>query len=826
MGVLETFTPAHLGDDLMGSLWQDFRYAFRAFARQPALTLIAVLSLGLGIGATATVFTWLQGFVFNPLPAIPEAGRLVVANTRAPDGTPWSVSWPDFEDWRAGARTVDLAAWEMTQLGLREGSGPTERAWGMLVSGNYFEDLKVGATLGRILSMDDERNRAPVAVLGHGYWQRHFASDSSVLGRSITLNGAAFTIVGVAAPRFGGTYIGLSLNLYLPITTRPLLAPDGAQLLRDRQHRSLGVVGRLEPGATASQASADLDRLARRAGKAGGLAEPLGAVVQRHSDVDAPGAMRPVLLALLALASLVLLIACANVASLLLARAIARRREVAVRLAMGASRARLVRQLLTESVALAALAGLFGVALSFWGRDAMLALLPAVPYPVGLDFRLDGRVLVFATAVTAAAAVIFGLVPALQASRPDLVPALKDEIGEGRGRRGRMQSALVVAQVALSLVTLVSAGLFVRSLDAYRSVDTGMHGTDRVLLVGTDMRLTGIASDSLQVTMVRRLLEGIRALRGVEAVAVARAVVLGPGPVASLPMRIEGYAPAPNENMNISQNVVSGDYFRATGIGVLEGRDISDADVAGNAPVAVVNDAFVRKYLAGRSAIGARVNATGDEGLTIVGVVATSKYDDYTEAPRPMVFRAYSARSAPPAFTVHVRASGEPLALTTAIRGVFGEVSASLPFLDPRIMAEFNTIPYFPQKVGAIMLAAIGSLALLLAAIGIYGVMSYTVSRRTREIGVRIALGAGRRDVVGLIVTRSVRLTGLGILIGGVAALGVGQVLKSQLYGISPSDPLTFAGITLLLGLIALLASWLPASRAAAVNPLVALRHD
>jgi predicted permease len=674
--------------------------------------------------------------------------------------------------------------------------------------------------------MDDERNRAPVAVLGHGYWQRHFAGDSTVVGRNITLNGAAFTIVGVAAPRFGGTYIGLSLNLYLPITTRPLLAPDGAQLLRDRQHRSLGVVGRLKQGATASQASAELDRLARWAGKAGGLAEPLGAVVRRHNEVDAPGAMRPVLLALLALASLVLLIACANVASLLLARAIARRREVAVRLAIGASRARLVRQLLTESVALAALAGLFGVALSFWGRDAMLALLPAVPYPVGLDFRLDGRVLVFATAVTATAAVIFGLVPALQASRPDLVPALKDEIGEGRGRRGQMQSALVVAQVALSLVTLVSAGLFVRSLDAYRSVDTGMHGTDRVLLVGTDMRLTGIASDSLQVTMVRRLLEGIRAVRGVEAVAVARAVVLGPGAVATTPMRIEGYAPAPNENMNISQNVVSGDYFRATGIGVLDGRDISDADVAGNAPVAVVNDAFVRKYLAGRSAIGARVNAAGDEWLTIVGVVATSKYNDYTEAPQPMVFRAYSARSAPPAFTVHVRASGEPLALTPAIRRVFGEVSASLPFLDPRIMAEFNTIPYFPQKVGAIMLAAVGSLALVLAAIGIYGVMSYTVSRRTREIGVRIALGAGRKDVVGLVVTRSVRLTGLGILIGGVAALGVGQVLKSQLYGISPNDPLTFVGITLTLGLIALLASWLPASRAAAVNPLVALRHD
>jgi predicted permease len=810
----------------MESLWQDIRFAFRAFARQPALTLVAVVSLGLGIGATSTVFTWLQGFVFNPLPAVPGWDRLVVANTRAPDGSAWSVSWPDFQDWRAGARTVDLAAWEMAQLGLREGSGSTERAWGMLVSGNYFEGLQVGTAMGRVLSMDDERQGTPVAVLGHGYWQRRFAGDSGVLGRTITLNGAPFTIVGVAAPRFGGTYIGLSLNLYVPITTMPLLMRGGEAALRDRQNRSFEVVGRLKQGATAAQVTDELDPLARRAGEAGGLTELLGAVVRPHNAVDAPAAMRPVLIALLALAGLVLLIACANVANLLLARAIARRREVAVRLAVGASRSRLVRQLLTESLALALLAGLFGVLLSFWGRDAMLALLPAVPYPVGLDFRLDGAVLVFATAVTGAAAVAFGLVPALQASRLDLVPTLKDEIGEGRGRRGRLPSALVVTQVALSLVTLVSAGLFVRSLNEYRSMDTGMNGTDRVLLVGTDMRLTGIVNDSVEVSMVRRLLEGIRGLPGVEAAAVARAIVLGPGPVSSASMRIEGYAPAPSENMNISQNVVSGDYFRTTGIPVLEGRDISDADVAGNAPVAVVNAAFVRKYLAGRSAIGARVNVTGDEWLTVVGVVATSKYDSYTEAPLPMVFRAYSARSAPPAFAVHVRASGNPLALTPAIRHVFAEVGAALPFLDPRIMAEFNTIPYFPEKVGAIMLAAIGSLALLLAAIGIYGVMSYNVSRRTREIGVRIALGAEPRDVVGIIVGRAVRLIGLGLLIGSAAAIGVGELLKSQLYGISPRDPATFAGIILLLGAVGLLATWLPARRATAVDPLTALRHD
>src|SRR3990172_2437501 len=269
----------------MESLRQDIRFALRSFARQPALTLIAVMSLGLGIGATATVFTWLQGFVFNPLPAVPGWGRLVAVHTRAPGGGTWDVSWPDFQDWRGGARTVDLAAWDMMQLGVRDGGGPTERAWGMLVSGNYFEDLHVRAALGRVLRMEDEQRREPVAVLGHGYWRRRFAGDSSVIGRTITLNGAAFTIVGVAAPRFGGTYIGLNLHLYVPMTTMPLLTPDGTQFLQDRQRRSLDVVGRLKPEATAAQAAAEIEPLALRVGAAGGPAQPPRAAGRPHTPV-------------------------------------------------------------------------------------------------------------------------------------------------------------------------------------------------------------------------------------------------------------------------------------------------------------------------------------------------------------------------------------------------------------------------------------------------------------------------------------------------------------------------------------------------------------
>ena len=810
----------------MQSVIQDVRYALRSFLHRPALTLAAVLSLGMGIGATATVYTWLEGMVLNPLPAIPEWDRVVAGYTRGPAGENWSVSWPDFEDWRQGSRSVDLAAWDMKPVGLRDGTDASERAWSLLVSGNYFESLRVGAELGRVLRKEDETKRLPVAVLGYRYWQGRFAGDPDVIGRSITLNGSAYTIVGVADRRFVGNYTAMDMHLYVPITTYGLLSPDDGAYLQDRKHRSIEVIGRLAPGATLAQAAGELDALAHRAGRLAGVASPLGALMKLHRDVDAPGAMRPLFGALLGIAGVVLLMACANVASLLLARALARRREIAVRLAIGATRQRLVRQLLTESLVLAALSGVAGLALAYWARGALLMLLPTVPYPVFFDFEIDQRVVLFATMATAVAAVVFGLVPALQASRPDLVPSLKDEIGSGTGGRARLQGTLVVLQVALSLTALVAAGLFVRSVRHVRSIDTGMSGLERILLVNTDLGLSGLRGDGVRVTLVRSLLERVRALPGVEGASVARATPLGPGALAIAETRVDGYVPPSSEPVRVSHNDVSDGYFQTTGIRLLEGRAFSAADMDGNGAVAVVNEAFVRRFLAGRPAIGARVAQGAGDWLSIVGVVATTRVNHYTENDEPMVYRPYSARFAPAAFALHVRTTGDPLALTPAVRAAFVDVNSELPFLDPRQMSEFVTIPMFPQVVGATVLAAVGAIALLLAAVGIYGTLAYSVSRRVREIGVRVALGAARRDVLALVLDRALRLALTGLGIGLAASVGVGRLLESQLVGVSGTDPVTFGGVAVLLGTIAFVASWLPARRAAGVDPMVALRHE
>ena len=808
----------------MDSLAQDLRFGLRSLRKHLGLTVVAVLSLGLGIGANTTVFTWLNAFVLNPLPAVAGFDRLVIVNTQGPRGAEWDVSYPNLRDWRAASQAVELAGTEFFQLGLREGSGTTERVWGVLATGNYFDVLRVRPALGRTLTLRDEEERAAVAVLGYSFWQRRFAGDSGIIGRHLSLNGRDVEIVGVAPPRFGGVIIALQMDLYLPLTLQPALV--GRSRLDQRQWQWLDGFARIRDGYTLAQARADLDGVVRRTAEATGDGDSRnGAILRPMSDQDANRVMLPVFLAMLGITGVVLLIACSNVASLLLARALARRREIGIRLALGAGRFRLVRQLLTESLVLALAAGAVGMLVALWGRDLVMKVLPPTQFPIGLDLVITPGVLLFALAVTLVTSLLFGLMPAVQASRPDVVPSLKDTIGSEPGRRSRLQSALVVSQVALALVSLVCAGLFMRSLQASRSADVGFRSPEQVLLVSTDLQLAGVP-DSQRAAVVNRLLDAVRAVPGVAVASVASDVPLGFGGASWRGMFPEGYQPAPDENMAMLYSMVGPDYFRAMDLPILRGRPISDEDRAGAPPVMVVNERFAERYWPGQDPVGRRVRL-GFDGtwFTVVGLAKQGKYASLTEAPVPMAWMSLlqEARSG---LTLHVRTTGEPPALTATLRAVFQSVSADLPFLDVRTMHEHMQAAVVAQRLGAIMLAGFGLVALALSAMGIYGVLSFGVRQRTREIGVRVALGAARRDVMGLVVGRAVRLAGLGLALGLAAALGAAQLLRSQLIGVSPRDPVTFLAIAALLGVVALAAAVIPARRASRVDAMVALRSE
>jgi len=807
---------------MIESLLQDLRFGLRSLRKRPGLTLVAIASLGLGIGANTTVFTWMNTFVLRPLPAVPEFNRIVAIHTHAPGDASWSVSYPNLRDWRAQSRSLDIAAAAMGQLGLRGQDGTIERTWTGMASGNYFDVLGVRPALGRLLTLRDEDQRAPVVVLGYAYWQRRFAGDSAIVGRQLELNGHVLEVIGVAAPRFGGTTIGLQFDAYAPVTLVPTLI--GLSGMEGRGNEFLDGVGRIRAGWTLAQARQELDALAKRVAAANGDDDARnGVFVKPLADEGAASFLKPVLIALLGVTALVLLIACANVANLLLARAIARRREIGIRLALGAGRWRLIRQLLTESLVLGLLAGGVGVFVAYWSRDALARMLPPAPFPINLAFTVDGRVLLFALAAALAATMVFGLFPALQASNPALIPTLKDEIGGGPAHRSRLQSALVISQVALSLVSLVCAGLFLRSLQASRNADVGFTGPEHVLLVSTDLHLAGVP-DSQRVALASQLLDRLRAVPGIEAASLAMASPLGFGGAASWGTAPEGYVPQRGENMSIEYFEVGSDYFRAMGIPVLRGRGIERGDAAGALEVAVVNERFVQRFWPGQDGIGRRLRR-GGIWRTVVGVAKQGKYHTLTEPARAMVYAPF-AQEPRNDFDVVVRATGDPRSLTRAVHQAFHETNPDLPFLDVRTMAEHMQAALFVQSVGATMLAAFGAMALLLAAIGMFGVLSYHVSQRTREIGVRVALGAGRREVVGMVVGRATRLVAVGLAAGLALAVGAGELLRSQLIGVGPRDPLTFIGIALLLALVALGASWLPARRAARVDPMVALRYE
>jgi predicted permease len=801
------------------NLIQDLRIALRGLARSPGFAAVAVFSLGTGIGAVTTIYNWTDRFLLSPLPLVPESDRLVQLLTRAPGGDLWSVSYPSFRDWAARNQVFEaVSVSSLEQVGVRFDQG-VERAWATTTSDDFFDVMRVRAIHGRTFRPGEEAAAAPVVVLGHEFWERQFQSDPGVVGTTLVINGDGFEVIGVLPPKFGGAYVGLNLDLYLLVTTYPVLFDRNP--LQARGSHFLDGVARLKPGMTLAHARDDMRRVGSEL-EAIYPDDANEAVVQPITAQGPPATMKPVFIALLGVTGLVLLIACANVANLLLARATSRQKEIGVRLALGAGRPRLIRLLLAESVLLALGGGLLGIALAFLGRDAIIALVPPTPFPVGMEFPLNGRVIGLAMAVSATTVAVFGLWPALRASRPDLVPVLKD-VGTGSRKRSTSRAALVSAQTALTVVSLACAGLFLRAIQRSHRLDPGFRDPASLLLMDTDLRIAGLG-DSAGPIVLDRALERIRAVPGVERAAAGTFVPLGWSCCSSTTVQIDGYTPQRDENMSVVYAVVTADYFETMGIDLLAGRSFTTQDRSDTEGVAIVNEAFVRRYWSGRSALGRQL-VQSDRRLTVVGVARDGKYRQLTEAAFPLIYRPIGQRYSP-WFTVHVRARGNPRALAETIRREVRAADADLPLLSARTMSESMMQSTIGQQIGSRTLAVFGSLALLLSAVGIYGVMAYAVSQRTREIGVRVALGAARRDIARMVLREGLRFTIIGLVAGGALAMGAGRLMAGLLLGVSPSDPVTFAAVTALLVLVAIAACLVPARRAAAIDPVRAFRAD
>lgn len=805
-------------------LSHDLKFAWRMLARRPAFTLVAIVILGLGIGANATIFSWMQNIVLRPVPGV-DGSTLMAVYGKTPSRDNLSFSYPNFLDLRSSrpGGIEDLVAFRAAAMNLR-GDGEPHRIWGQLVTSNFFDVLRVRPILGRTFISSDDR--APggeaVVVLSYAAWQRHFGGDPEIVGRTVTLNARPFTVVGVAPEGFRGTVVGLSLDLFVPITMqRAVMSGDR---LGQRGNSFLQVYGRLTPGATLAQAQASLDVAGARLAAEHPENEGRGIIAKPLWKDGAAGLMLPVMGILMGVVGVVLLIACANLAGLLLARAAGRQREVAVRLAVGASRGRLIRQFLVESLLLALAGGVAGVVLSTWTSGLLRLLIPPTPFPIAFDPAVNPTVVLFAAAITFAAALSFGLLPALRASKPDVGTTLKDVASAAAGGRSktRIRSSLVVVQVALSLLLLVCATLFVRGLIRAQHLDPGFSIRDGAI-AALDLLPNGY--DAARGTAFHHaLLERVAALPGVASVTVASAMPLDLGGGSDMRVDVHGYTPAAGEEIQAYYNRVGPRYFETMGIDIVAGRPLNAGDVEGRQVAVVVNDTMARKYWPGGNAVGKTVDF-GAGRAVVVGVARDGKYSQLGEKPRNYMYVSLAQLFRHDALLI-VRTRGEGSAVVPSLHAAVRELDPDLPLFDVRTVAEHLQLSVFIPRIAGTILAIFGALSVVLAVVGLYSIIAFAVAQRTREIGVRMALGASRRDVLRLVLRQGVVLTVTGLVIGVGLAVAAAQALRSQLIGIAPSDPVSFAGPALLLLLVALLACAVPAFRATRLDPVRALRVE
>lgn len=823
----------------MDTLWQDLTHGVRRLWRAPGFTIVAVATLALGIGANTAIFGLVNALLLRPPAHVAEPERLVMLYTSDFSGPAYgSSSYADFLDFREATDVFEgITLFRPGIVGIGAGDA-LERTGAELVTADYFRVLGTPMRLGRsFLDEEGEVGAEPVAVISYALWQRRFGGDPGIVGRAIDLNGRRVTVVGVAPERFAGRFPGFVVDVWVPFAQGPALGLASADALTSRGDRGVQVIARLRPGVTLEAAQERMRVVARRLHAAYPDAwtdvNDQGRRITLLSESEArlpPQIKLPVLgiLGLLgAVVGIVLLICCANLAGLLLARASGRRREIAIRASLGAGRRRLVRQLLTESAVLATVGAALGLLLATWATDLLLAA--ELPVPVRLEFDLspDGRVLGFTALVAAAATLAFGLAPALRVSGVAPGETLRSESMAATGGRRRLtlQNALVVAQVALSLVLVVGALLFVRTLQHTAGVDLGFR-PDNLLLVSVEPppgSAPGADADALGLEMRER----VAALPGVVAATWADRVPLDLASGRRWVV-VEGYEPRTGEDMEFHNMRVGPGYFETLGVPLLRGRGLEEADREGAPGAVVVNEAFARRFWPDGDALGRRIGISGSAGpvLEIVGVTTTGKYLSPVEEERPFIyFPALQVPGRGP-FTLHVRTAGDPTSLASAVRR---EIAATAPgwiVTAVRTMDDQLGVALLPQRLAAGALGLFGTLALGLAALGLYGVVAYAVAQRTREFGIRIALGAEGNAILRMVLRQGAGLVGTGVAIGMAGTLAVARLLEGLLLGTSALDPLAFGGAAATLVGVALLASWVPARRAVRVDPVVALRGE
>ena len=832
------------------TLLQDLRYGVRMLGRNPGFTTVAILTLALGIGANTAIFSLTDQVLLRMLP-IQRPEELVILRAPGPnpgrtdsdsDGAT-SFSYPQYRDLRdRNPVFTGLLARYVIPVNL-SGQGGTERAIGELVSGNYFEVLGVGPAIGRVFSAQDETAAAanPVTVLSYGYWSRHFGKDSGVLNKPLIVNGTSLTVVGVARAGFSGVQVGQTPDLFIPITMKAAMTPnwDG---LEDRKDHWMAILGRLKPGLSRVNAEAWIQPVFRSILEYEAPLNHMGGENQKrflarrilldpggHGRTTLQKQVQEPLVFLLAMVGVVLIIACTNLAGLLVARGEARQREIAVRLAMGAGRGRLVRQLMTESVLLALLGGCAGLALGVWSLGAWIAALPHSFGSFAPQSPLDLRVLGFAFALSLLTGILFGLAPALRATHADVQSTLKDQGTSAPGARSsvRLRKWLIVSQVALTAVLLTGAGLFAQSLINLRHLDLGVR-TDHVIEFSIAPEMNRY-TPAQTIAFFDRVRGALAALPGVRSVSAAEIPVLN-GDNAESNITVEGYTPQNDEDIQTGENQVGPNYFATMGTPLLAGRELGEQDSAGSSKVAVVNEVMARQYFAGRNPIGLRFCfGAGDKvhpDIEIVGVAQDSKHSSLREHTQPFVYLPYAQDKLAGRITFYVRTAQAPALLSTSVRKTIQSLDPKLPLYDLKTLAEQVDESVFNDRLLTFFSLCLAVLASLLAALGLYGVMAYVVARRTREIGIRMALGETRGGAAWLILREVTLLTAVGLAIGFSAAFGLGRLIESQLFGVKANAPLVFLLAGLLLAGVAILAGFLPARRAAGVNPMVALRYE